>query len=162
MKNKKCEGNCCEPLPEASATYVKCHYEPSKTLRLCHYCSDALINIGHGMPWNKSLSEVSKKINTPLHNLARDILENNREVTWEEAKKVLYPNNAMKKINKDVALAIDLMASLPESKIRLKHNPQHSLKQKRAIRKAFNEIQPDLNKMTREVLIYGQTILKED
>jgi hypothetical protein len=42
---------------------------------------------------------------------------------------------------KDVADAIDMLAALPASKHRLKHNPKCTPQQKRAIRKAFNESQ---------------------
>ena len=52
-KDKECEGNCCEPLSEDFAVYVKCYSDPTKKMRLCQKCADYLNNIGLGMPWNK-------------------------------------------------------------------------------------------------------------
>ena len=42
--DKECEGNCCKPLPEILAIYVKC-YHSTKKLRLCQQCANALNNI---------------------------------------------------------------------------------------------------------------------
>jgi len=46
------------------------------------------------------------------------------------------------KQDKTVARTLDMLRSLP-IRFRLKHNKKHTDKQKRAIRRAFNRIQPE-------------------
>jgi hypothetical protein len=62
------------------------------------------------------------------------------------------------KMDPMVAEAVDYACSQP-IKFRLKHDKKSTKKQKRVIRKAFNEIQPEftkeLNRKMLDALIYG-------
>jgi len=120
-KEKECEGQCCLPLSEENAVYVEGITGTLRLCPLCASMIESLPPIPEGVkkeyqqqyrhfketgevvmvPSEQSLKgrirDLAGKVgvsskNTPLRKLALEILEEGKEVTWEEAKAVLYPN----------------------------------------------------------------------